>query len=136
MFAPFKPKHERETSMFKSFIVIAALAASNVALAAPVHLTDGQFLAASRCRALIASPALGGGDTRVIDGLIKTEGRSRAAYIFDKSRETQEDAAGQARHAGPIGRTALIAERDGACQAYNGQPTLTAGATPAAPTTN
>ena len=122
--------------MFKSFIVIAALAASNVALAAPAHLTDGQFLAASRCRALIASPALGRGDTRVIDGLIKTQGSARAAYIFDKSRDTQEDASRQARHASTMERTALIAERDGACQAYNGQPTLTAGATGAAPTTN
>jgi len=122
--------------MFKSFIVIAALAASNVALAAPAHLTDGQFLAASRCRALIASPALGGGDTRVIDGLIKTQGRARDTYIFDKSRETQDEASRQARHAGPMGRTALIAERDGACQAYNGQPTLTAGAAGAGPTTN
>ena len=122
--------------MIRSFIVIASLAASTAMAAPQAQLSDVQYLAAARCRALIASPALGKGDTHAIDGVLKAQNRGRPAYIYDKGQDMQQDAASQARHASPTQKTALIAERDGVCQAFNGAETMTAGAAAGAPTAN
>ena len=118
--------------MIRSFIVIASLAASTAVAAPQAQLSDVQYLAAARCRALIASPALGKGDTHAIDGVLKAQNRGRPAYIYDKGQDMQQDAASQARHASPT----PIAERDGVCQAFNGAETMTAGAAAGAPTAN
>jgi hypothetical protein len=71
-----------------------------------------------RCRALIASPALGGSDTGAIDAVLKAEGRSRVSAVYDRVDEVQSDAAREARRATGDRKASLIAERDGACQVY------------------
>lgn len=114
--------------MLKSFIVIASLTASTAAIAAPGRLTDGQYLAAARCRALIASPALGKGDTTAIDAMLRSQAAGRMGVVVDRANEVQLDAARSAGHAGPGGKAELMAERDGACRAYAGGTSGAGGA--------
>src|SRR5665213_2149938 len=106
--------------MLKTLIVVASLAVSTAAIAAPAHLTDSQYLTAVRCQALIASPALGRGDTDAVDTLIKAERQGRDPAVFDRADEMRADAVRQAGHAGPTEKAQLIAERAGVCQAYGG----------------
>ena len=106
--------------MLKGFIVIASLVASTAALAAPAHLSDGEYLAAARCRALIASPVLGKGDTAAIDALLKGQAQRRVGFISDKADEVQRDTQRVVGHADADGKAKLIAERDGVCRAYAG----------------
>ena len=120
--------------MLKTLIVVASLAVSTAAIAAPAHLTDSQYLTAVRCQALIASPALGRGDTGAVDALIKAERQGREGAVFDRADEVRADAARVAGHAGPTEKAQLIAERGGACQAYGGASTTTAAAQIAQPT--
>jgi hypothetical protein len=109
--------------MLKSFIIVASLAASSVALAAPAHLTDSQYISAVRCRALIASPALGKGDTSSLDAILKAESQGRNPALFDRADEARSDATREASRAGPDQKAHLIAERSGACQAFDGGTT-------------
>lgn len=120
--------------MLKTLIVAASLALSTAAIAAPAHLTDSQYLTAVRCQALIASPALGRGDTGAVDALIKAERQGREGAVFDRADEMRADAVRQAGHAGPTEKAQLIAERSGVCQAYGGAGTTTAAAQIAQPT--
>ncbi len=113
-------------SLLKNLIVLAALGTSSVAMAAPSHISDTQYLQLNRCRALMASPELGGGDTRAIDVALKTEGRGRINYIYDRGQQVQTDAARAAHRAGGDSRARLIAERDGTCQALVGSVTTAA----------
>jgi hypothetical protein len=115
-------------SMYKSLILVAGLAASSVAVAAPARLTDTQFLQLSRCKALVASAALGGGDTASIDALLKVQERGRDPYISEKADSVRDDAASSARHASGDRRARLIAERDGVCQTLSGGETSVARA--------
>jgi hypothetical protein len=120
--------------MLKGFIVVASLAVSSVALAAPAHLTDTQYLTAVRCQALIASPALGKGDTSAIDAMLKAEGSARNPVVLDRAAELHGDAMRAAGRAGPDERGRLIAERNGVCQAFGDSGTTTAAAQMAQPT--
>ncbi len=116
--------------MLKTLIAAGALAAAlaPMAWAAPAHLTDGQYLAAVRCRALIASPTLGKGDTHALDGLLERESLGRVPAVADRADETRADATRDANHAGVQEKAQLVAERDGACQAFAGGTTTTAAA--------
>jgi hypothetical protein len=98
---------------------LGAIAFSGGALAAPAHLTDVQFMTASRCAALIASPALGGGDVSAINALLKDQERGRMQYIADKADQLRSDAERESRHADAAHKAKLIAERDGVCQTFN-----------------
>ena len=113
-------------SMLKNLVVLAALGASSLAVAAPSRISDTQYLQLNRCRALIASPELGGGDTTAIDAALKSEGRGRIDYIYDRGQEVQTDAARAAHRAGGDSRAQLIAERDVTCQALVGSVTTAA----------
>lgn len=113
--------------MLKSFIVIASLAASTAAVAAPGHLTDGQYLAAARCRALIASPALGKGDTTAIDAVLRRQAAGRMSFVAEKADQVQLDAARAVGHADADAKAKLMAERDGACRVYAGASSGAAG---------
>jgi hypothetical protein len=115
---------------FSHLIIVATLAASTSALASPSHLTDVQYMQAARCRALIAAPALGGGDTSQIDALLKRESSGRLGYVYDKANEMQRDAARTARDASSERKASLISERDGVCEAFNGAATTAAAASP------
>jgi hypothetical protein len=120
--------------MLKGFIIVASLAASSAALAAPAHLSDGQYLSAVRCRALIASPALGKGDTSAVDAMLKAESGGRNSVVFDRAEEVRGEAVRAAGRAGPDERGRLIAERNGACQAFGDSGTTTAAVQMAQPT--
>ena len=102
----------------RDFVVIASLAVAGSAAAAPTHLSDVQYMQAARCQALVASPALGKGDTTRIDALMKSEGASRIDYVHDKADEMRRQTTRLAADANPERRASLIAERDGACQAF------------------
>ncbi len=115
-------------SMLRSLILVGALGASSVAAAAPSRLSDSQFLELNRCRALMASTELGGGDVKAVDALLKAEGRGRDPYISEKGQSLQDDAASSARHASGDRRARLTAERDGACRALLGGQTGADGA--------
>lgn len=124
--------------MLKTLIVVSSLAVATAAApsaiwAAPAHLTDSQYLAAVRCRTLIASPALGKGDTAALDAMLKSETAGRPSELQDRAEGVREAAVLEAHHAGPMEKAQLIAERGGACQAY-GAGTTTAAAQIAQPT--
>jgi hypothetical protein len=106
--------------MLKALTIFAALAAASASVAAPTRLTDVQFMQANRCAALVASPALGGGDASAIKALIKAQRQGRADYIYEKSEQMRDDAERLARHANDTQKARLIAERDSVCQSLAG----------------
>lgn len=114
--------------MLKTLIAAGTLAAAlaPAAFAAPAHLSDSQYLSAVRCRALIASPNLGKGDTHALDNLLQRESLGRVPAVADRADETRADASRDANHAGVQEKAQLIAERDGACQAFTSGATTTA----------
>ena len=72
------------------------------------------YLRANRCRGL--AEGLGSGDTAGLDGLIKTEGRSRVETIYSKGQE--ELARGKRDAASRDARDRLSAELNGPCTTY------------------
>lgn len=122
-------------SIIKTCITAAALAASTAAFASPGAMSDAQYLAAARCSALIASPALGGGASPSLEALLRAEGRGRLPEVADRADEVRQDAMRQAGHAGTQGRAGLIAERDGPCRSF-GQSSGGATAMRSQPNTN
>lgn len=99
-------------------IVAAAAAMATAAFAetAP-RLSDSQFIKANRCRGLIGSPALGGGDVTALDALLKAQKQGRSDYIRNKADEARSDAERSARGAGDQGKASLSVERD-SCKAF------------------
>ena len=118
--------------MFKTIIAIAALSATTAAVASPSQMTDGQYLGAVRCQALMSSSALGKVDTAAISSVVKTQTGGRTGAVIDRADDVRADALRQASHAGVTERASLIAERDGACQAFasNGSGMATTSAQP------
>ena len=117
--------------MFKSLMILAPLALSTTALAAPAHYTDSQYIAAARCEALMTSDALGKVDSRGIDAMMKGESRARSPEVQDRADEARADAIRAVRHAGAYGKAQLVAERDGLCRALSGAVMSAAADTPA-----
>ncbi len=108
-------------SAFKSCLIAASLCTAALAGAASAHpqLTDAQYLAAARCQALMSSSALGKVDSASIDAVLKTQASSRMPAVTDRADEIRIDTQRAASRAGPNGKAALIAERDGACAAMS-----------------
>ena len=104
--------------MFKTLITAAALAVTTAALASPTQMTDAQYLGAVRCQALMSSPVLGKEDTAAISAVIRKQGVGRVDALFDRADTVRADTLRQASHVDATGRASLIAERDGACQAF------------------
>jgi hypothetical protein len=113
-------------SIFKAFAIVAPLALSTAALAAPAHMSDAQFIAASRCDGLMSSSALGRQDTHTIEARLKAESSARPSEVFDRADEARENALRDASHAGAYTKSQLIAERDGACRVLSGEATMSA----------
>ncbi|HXV01673.1 MAG TPA: hypothetical protein VG166_14360 [Caulobacteraceae bacterium] len=107
-------------SVIGNILIVAALVSTSAALAAPSHLTDSQYIAAARCQGLFDSRALGSSDASVIDKVVKDEGATRTPDVFLRADDARSNAGREARNASPTSRSALAAERDGACQAYTG----------------
>ena len=104
-------------STFKSCLIAAALGSAAIAGAASAQprLTDAQYLAAARCQALMQSSALGKVDSASIDAVLKTQAAYAMPAVNDRADEIRTDTLRAASHAGPNGKAALIAERDGPC---------------------
>lgn len=119
---------ERDMSTFKSVMIIAAglAAAAASASAAPPRVSDGAYIQAERCAALIASPALGRRDTSAIDAFLKYQDGGRVEAAYERGQDAREQVAREARMAGAYAKSQLIAERDGACQAYAGGAAIAA----------
>jgi hypothetical protein len=107
-----------EPEMFKTIIAIAALSATTAAIASPTQMTDSQYLGAVRCQALMSSPALGKVDTAAISAVINKQSGGRVEAVLDRADDVRENTLRQASHTDASGRASLIAERDGACQAF------------------
>jgi hypothetical protein len=120
-------------SMFKAFTIAApaclvAAGLATAALAQPARLSDAQYIAAAKCQALMATPALGRQDTRGIDAYMRAQGAGRsdlAQVLADEARDRAEQSA---RHAGGFAKAELVAERDGACRALGGGGMMAAAA--------
>ncbi len=104
-------------SPFKALLASTTIAAVAFAGAASAHpqLTDAQYFAAARCQALMTSSALGKVDSAAIDAMLKSQASSRMPAVSDRADEIRQDTLRIASRAGPNGKAALIAERDGAC---------------------
>jgi hypothetical protein len=107
-------------SILNIAIVAGALALSSAALAQPARLNDAQYIALARCQALMTSPALGAVDSRAVDHILKAQAAGRPEQVFVRAEEVRFDATQAARHSGPYGKAALVAERDGPCRAFGG----------------
>jgi len=104
----------------RTTIVIAALAAAAAtsAFAQPdSRLSDVEYMQAARCAGIASA---GGVDTASINAMLKTQGRSRVAYIADKADEMRSDAARSAKHANGYAKEKLNAELDGVCKRFLG----------------
>ena len=99
-----------------AFAATVSLALSTVALAAPAHLDDIQFVAANRCLGLLSSKRLGTPDAAALKRLIDSQVAGRAPFIYDRADQAREDALRQADRGKQTAK--LTAERDGACKSF------------------
>ncbi len=95
---------------------LLALAGATAVSAQPAErLSDSQFVKAARCKGLAKADGV---DTKGVDAVIKANKRGRADWIVDKAMNAQDDAQVEASKAGDTRKAELIAERNGACQAF------------------
>jgi hypothetical protein len=114
-------------SITRGLIISAAFCSvAGFAAASPTRLNDVQFVAASRCLGIISSKALGTGDAAALASYVDQQSRSRDVIAQDRADEAREDAMHEANRVAGERKDRLIAERDGACQAYIA-PTSQAG---------
>ncbi len=98
-----------------SFVAALAVAAAPLATAAPSHLSDVQFIAASRCVGLMSSKKLGTPDVAAMKKLVNDEEGARIGYIADRADQARDDAQREANDASGDELAKLTAERDGVC---------------------
>ena len=112
-------------STLKSIMIVGAglVACAASASAATPRVSDGAYIQAERCAALISSPALGRHDASGINAFLKVQDGGRDEAAYERGQDARENAAREARTAGSYAKTQLMAERDGVCQSYaGGQP--------------
>jgi hypothetical protein len=114
------------TFKYTMIIGVSLAAAAAGASAATPRVSDGAYIQAERCAALIGSPALGRHDTSGIDRFLKAQDGGREENTYERGQDARVQAAREARTAGAYGKSQLIAERDGVCQAYAGGPAIAA----------
>ncbi|HEY7851398.1 MAG TPA: hypothetical protein VIB82_00385 [Caulobacteraceae bacterium] len=105
-------------SVIRNFLMVAALASTTAAVAGTSHLTDSQYIAAARCQGLFNSASLGASDSSGINQVMKSEGAVRNSNVWQLGEDARTGALREASHSATAGRSALVSERDGACQAY------------------
>ena len=109
---------------------VAGLSLAAVAVAAPVQLSDTQFIAANRCLGLMSSKALGTPDAAAMKQLIDSQTSGRDQFIYEKADEARQDAARQAGGGSEDLHARLTAERDGLCRSLLGHTTAAAQPSP------
>ncbi|MDB5472636.1 MAG: hypothetical protein JWR84_4196 [Caulobacter sp.] len=98
-----------------SATLLALVGASAVSAQPADRLSDAQFVKAARCKGLAKGEGI---DTKGVDAVIKANKRGRADWIIDKAMNAQDDAQVEASKADGTRKAELIAERNGACQAF------------------
>ena len=92
------------------------LAAAGSASAA---VSDVDYLKANRCRGLAAS-GIASVDTTSMDAFIKSEGRTRNAFVTDRGKSEFDKAKREGKTDNTDRKARLVAELNGPCQAYKG----------------
>jgi hypothetical protein len=96
--------------------IAAAFATLAAGTAASARMSDAQYLAANRCRALVAAPSLGAAaDVGAVDRKLRDESRGRDPIIQDRAEQLREQAQQEASHPNDVVKARLQAERDGVC---------------------
>jgi hypothetical protein len=110
--------------------IAAALAAvvAPLAVAAPVHINDIQFITANQCLGLMSSKALGTTDAAAMKHFIHDQSYGRDGSVYDRADQARDDAESDANRGGTDHRARLIAERDGVCHDLLRGATSTAAA--------
>jgi len=96
--------------------IAAACASAAVASAAPVRISDMQFIAANRCLGIESSKNLGTPDVDALRQLVKSQDWGRQAFIEDKADQAREDGQREASRSGAESNVRLTGERDGVCR--------------------
>ncbi len=96
--------------------VFATLAGA--AGAAPARFSDGDYVSANRCLGLLESKTLGNSEVTAMKAVVEAQESGREDLARLKGDEVRSDAKAEAdRSTGDL-KLRLIAERDGACQAW------------------
>lgn len=98
-----------------SATLLAFAGATAVSAQPAERLSDAQYIKAARCKGLAKAEGV---DTKGIDAVLKANKRGRADWIIDKAGRAQDDAQVEAGKADDTRKAELIAERNGACQAF------------------
>lgn len=98
-----------------SATLLAFAGATAVSAQPAERLSDSQFVKAARCKGLAKADGV---DTKGVDAVIKANKRGRADWIIDKAMNAQDEAQTEASRADSTRKAELIAERNGACQAF------------------
>jgi hypothetical protein len=97
--------------------ITTAFATLAAGTAASARMSDAQYLAANRCRSLVAAPSLGEtGDLAAVDRKLRDEARGRDPVIQDRAEQVRQQAQREAARANDTVKARLQAERDGLCQ--------------------
>jgi hypothetical protein len=99
-------------------VALGAAALTAPAFAATPKVTDGAYVEAERCVALMSSPALGAQDTAGINQFLKVQDGGRTEAAYDMGQSARRAAAREASTAGAYAKAQLIAERDGVCRGF------------------
>ena len=96
---------------------IVAVVSPSPASAAAAQLSDGQYVATARCAGLATGL---GSDASSFEKVLRDQEVGRMPMVMDQASETRDNAAREAKRAGPDTRARFTAERDGACHAIAG----------------
>lgn len=97
-----------------AFAATGMLAAAGSAAAA---VSDVDFIKANRCRAL-AEANVAEVDTAAMQSFLKTEQRSRSAYVLERGKAEYDKARREAKSDSAERKARLAAELTGPCQVY------------------
>ena len=102
--------------------IAAACASAAVAVAAPVRLSDVQFIAANRCLGIESTKAFASPDVDALRKLVN-DNYGRDSYIQDKADQAREDGERDASRSSADVNQRITAERDSVCRALVGATT-------------
>jgi hypothetical protein len=108
--------------------VAVACATATAVFAEPVHLSDGQFIAANRCLGLMSSKTLATPDAATLATYLKTQESGRQGFVYDRADQARDGGRHDASRGGPENLMHLTAERDGVCHGFVSDAQMTADA--------
>lgn len=104
---------------FAGLVLTAGLlaAVSPASAAGNSYMSDSQYLAAARCAGIAQGL---GADASAYDKVLDDQSGGRETFVTARAGSSREDAAREARHAGPDTKAHLSAELGGVCHAISG----------------